>query len=510
MAQVTVCMIRQLIVNICQEIRQAVRTSAFRVSLVFTLVASVITGISMFMIYEASRQEISDQIDARLYSEAIILQRFYENDTPSMSFTIPVVGVIQRVYSVPSMSYCLMPDPHKKLGKPDDPLNTTLIVDVDTNDLCRLPESIDQYRKQIIKTNQPINTDSEHLMRVKIIPLRNDYLLILGYDTYNEQVMLRKMLGMVSFITVILILASFFGSFIISRRIARSIKVISRTARRIVDGDFSERIPVSSKDALELQSLSSNLNHMLDRLENLIQSQRQVTNNIAHDLRSPLNRLRSRMEVALLDEHRDNEELREVIASSVEDVDALLKTFNALLNIAQVESRARDDFEEINVSDLIRDLAEMYEVLNEEETHDFISEVEDNLMAIGNLQLIAQATTNLIDNAVKYTSGCEIALKAYRKNNFIVIAVGDHGEGIPEYERQRIFKRFVRLDSARSTPGNGLGLSLVNAVMNLHGGTVEIKDNHPGVLFKLVFPDKQTFKAMYAQKKCKRKTENSQ
>ena len=306
--------------------------------------------------------------------------------------------------------------------------------------------------------------------------------------------MLRRMLDNTIYVTGFLILIAFIGAFLIGYTIIHSISRISRTARRIVDGDFAERVPIRANDADEMNQLADDLNHMLDRIEALITSQRQVTNNIAHDLRSPLNRLRNRMEVALLDRNSDNKTLRDVIADSVEDAENLLKTFNALLSIAQVESRAKDDFTHTSLSDICEDLAELYDVLSEDGEHTFAASIEPDLDIMGNRQLIAQAITNLLDNAVKYTpSGGNIRLSAEKRGDNILINVADNGKGIPPDKRDDVLKRFVRLDSARSTPGNGLGLSLVSAIVALHNGSLTLHDNKPGLRIQITLPTETAY-----------------
>ena len=358
-------------------------------------------------------------------------------------------------------------------------------MDSSVADLCRINPATDPG------SDMRINL----VMRVVIVNTAdNRYTLITAYDTTNERKMLKRMLDNSIYVTGLLLIASFIGSFLIGYTIIHSISRISRTARRIVDGDFSERVPTHANDADEMSQLADDLNHMLDRIEALITSQRQVTNNIAHDLRSPLNRMRNRMEVALLDRNSEAAALREVIADSVEDAENLLKTFNALLNIAQVESRAKDDFKHESLSAICDDLAELYDVMTEEGEHSFAAHIERGLDIMGNRQLIAQAITNLLDNAVKYTpSGGHITLTAEQRGENIHVSVGDNGHGIPPDKRDDVLKRFVRLDSARSTPGNGLGLSLVSAIVALHNGSLQLHDNKPGLRIEITLPSETAY-----------------
>lgn len=468
-------MIRPLTTKFFRDLKRVTRATAFRVSLLFTVAISIITAISMTMIYQTAEQEISEQIDSRLFSESVRLTRALQSRS-GLDFYSPATGITERVPNEPDMSFCLIR--HRELSSQlrRNDMQSLLFLNIALSDLCQ----IDPFQTK---------SGSADSIRVLITAVDDYHALAIGYDTRTQRRLLERMLNMVYFVTIILLVASFFGSFFMSRNITGTIARISSTARLIVDGDFSERIKITERDSVELSQLASNLNHMLDRIENLITSQRQVTNNIAHDLRSPLNRMRSRMEVALLDRKISCDDLREVIAASVNDAENLLRTFNAMMNIAQVESRARDDFREISVSTICEDLAEMYEVLSEEGDHEFSHDIQPGLHVMGNRQLIAQAITNLLDNAVKYTpkSG-KIDLTVHHDDQHIVVAVGDNGEGIPDDKREEVLKRFVRLDSARSTPGNGLGLSLVSAIVNLHGGMIHLENNNPGLRIELWLP----------------------
>ena len=477
---------------------KAVRTTAFKFSLLFTLASSFVTGISMYTLYRSAEKEIREQIDSRLLAETTSLRRRFEERT-SIGLYTPVLGIIERVPGDPNITFCVTAKspPSGSNGLPFTGRNTTtpdsfnasaadlIILDSSVADLCRINPATDPG------SDMRINL----VMRVVIVNTAdNRYTLITAYDTTNERKMLKRMLDNSIYVTGLLLIASFIGSFLIGYTIIHSISRISRTARRIVDGDFSERVPTRANDADEMSQLADDLNHMLDRIEALITSQRQVTNNIAHDLRSPLNRMRNRMEVALLDRNSEASALREVIADSVEDAENLLKTFNALLNIAQVESRAKDDFKHESLSAICDDLAELYDVMTEEGEHSFEAHIERGLDIMGNRQLIAQAITNLLDNAVKYTpSGGHITLTAEQRGENIHVSVGDNGHGIPPDKRNDVLKRFVRLDSARSTPGNGLGLSLVSAIVALHNGSLQLHDNKPGLRIEITLPSETAY-----------------
>ena len=477
---------------------KAVRTTAFKFSLLFTLASSFVTGISMYTLYRSAEKEIREQIDSRLLAETTSLRRRFEERT-SIGLYTPVLGIIERVPGDPNITFCVTAKspPSGSNGLPFTNRNNNAPATIDTSaaDLIILDSSVADLCRINPATDPGSDMRINLVMRVVIVNTAdNRYTLITAYDTTNERKMLKRMLDNSIYVTGLLLIASFIGSFLIGYTIIHSISRISRTARRIVDGDFSERVPTHANDADEMSQLADDLNHMLDRIEALITSQRQVTNNIAHDLRSPLNRMRNRMEVALLDRNSEAAALREVIADSVEDAENLLKTFNALLNIAQVESRAKDDFKHESLSAICDDLAELYDVMTEEGEHTFEAHIERGLDIMGNRQLIAQGITNLLDNAVKYTpSGGHITLTAVQRGENIHVSVGDNGHGIPPDKRDEVLKRFVRLDSARSTPGNGLGLSLVSAIVALHNGSLQLHDNKPGLRIEITLPSETAY-----------------
>ena len=308
---------------------KAVRTTAFKFSLLFTLASSFVTGISMYTLYRSAEKEIREQIDSRLLAETTSLRRRFEERT-SIGLYTPVLGIIERVPGDPNITFCVTAKspPSGSNGLPFTNRNNNAPATIDTSaaDLIILDSSVADLCRINPATDPGSDMRINLVMRVVIVNTAdNRYTLITAYDTTNERKMLKRMLDNSIYVTGLLLIASFIGSFLIGYTIIHSISRISRTARRIVDGDFSERVPTRANDADEMSQLADDLNHMLDRIEALITSQRQVTNNIAHDLRSPLNRMRNRMEVALLDRNSEAAALREVIADSVEDAENLLK-----------------------------------------------------------------------------------------------------------------------------------------------------------------------------------------
>jgi signal transduction histidine kinase len=319
--------------------------------------------------------------------------------------------------------------------------------------------------------------------------LGGDFRLLVGReveDRMHIQGLIKKALGWGLALTLLLGLA---GGFLMSRGMLSRVDAINRTTRRIMAGDLSQRIELrGSRD--EFDQLAENLNAMLDQIERLLDGMRQVTDNIAHDLRTPLNRLRARVEVALLRD-LDAADARALLEQTLTDVEAMIGTFNALLAIARAEAGSeRASFEPIDLAALTADLAELYGPLAEEKGIVFARSCPDGLRVSGNRELLAQALANLLDNAIKYTpeSGV-VELQVTRGSRAPVITIADSGPGIPAGDRERVLERFARLETHRSTPGNGLGLSLVKAVAMLHGASLRLEDNHPGLRVRLEFSE---------------------
>ena len=263
-----------------------------------------------------------------------------------------------------------------------------------------------------------------------------------------------------------------------------------------MEGDLAGRLPVSGSGD-ELDRLAQSLNLMLARIEQLMAGLREVSDNIAHDLKTPLNRLRNRVEEALREPY-DEAANRETLERTIEEADGLIKTFNALLSIARLEAGAGgENREKLDLAALVSDVAELYEPVAEERGIALKAEASTPIVIHGDRQLLGQAITNLIDNALKYGAPTaeggngwapEVGVRAETHDGVAEIIVTDRGPGVPAAERERVLARFVRLEASRSEPGSGLGLSLVAAVARLHGGSLRLEDNEPGLRVVLTLP----------------------
>ena len=283
----------------------------------------------------------------------------------------------------------------------------------------------------------------------------------------------------------IVVLLGLIGGLMVSRNLERAMGRLNRVVLAVQGGDLKARVPVRGSGD-ELDELGQGMNGMLDRLEASMASIRHAGDAIAHDLRSPLTRMRAKLEVALIDAEAGKVSGTEALELALSEADDLLKTFNTVLAIARLQAAAGSgnipDAKLFDAGDLAADLAELYEPAGEDKGLEFSAEVERGLNIVGNRPFLTQALANIIDNAIKYTpEGGAVKLRARRRSSGeIEFSVTDTGPGVPEADRGRVIERFVRLDNSRTEPGSGLGLALVGAVMEAHGGRIQL-DEGPGV-----------------------------
>lgn len=343
---------------------------------------------------------------------------------------------------------------------------------------------------RIVLSNRGDHQDEEneaHQARVLTASLPGGYTLSVGRELHEDEELRRYTLLTLLWALGITLTLALLGGLVMSRNVLRRIDGINRASRAIMAGHLARRMPLTGSGD-EFDQLAENLNRMLDQIERLMDAARLVTDSIAHDLRSPLSRLRSRLELAQSREF-PAAEYRSVLEQSLAEVDGLLATFNALLSIAHAEAGARrNDWERVDLSAVVRDMAELYQPLAEDRNHKLNTNIQQGLTLYGSRQLLAQALANLLDNAIKYTPpGGIIEISATGYNSIVELSVSDNGPGIPEAMREQALERFVRLDASRSTPGSGLGLSLVRAVAQMHHAALELAHNQPGLKVTLRF-----------------------
>jgi len=320
---------------------------------------------------------------------------------------------------------------------------------------------------------------------VRSVELANGMRLVVGRDIverrgYSAIILQSFLVGVVG-----IILFSVLAGGITARRVLRRIDTIRDTSTKIMSGNLSERVPLTRRND-EFDGLATNLNAMLDRIEQLLQGMKEVTDNVAHDLKTPLTRLRNQAEAALR-EGADAATRERALETIIAESDRLIQTFNALLMIARAEAGTPSGaLSETDVSAIVADVAELYGPVVEDAGITLATEIAPDIVLRANRELIGQALANLLENAVKYArpedgSPGHIGVTLEKRDGRARITVTDNGPGIPAADRKRVLERFVRLEKSRSEPGSGLGLALVNAVAGLHGGALLLEDNAPGV-----------------------------
>jgi signal transduction histidine kinase len=326
-----------------------------------------------------------------------------------------------------------------------------------------------------------------HPARARVFRIEGGFLLLVGRDIHDLELTKQRIILTLAWGLAITLVLGGLGGSMMSRTTVRRIESINQASREIISGDLSRRIPTRNTGD-DFDVLSDNLNAMLDRIGLLMEDVRRVSDNIAHDLRTPLARLRNRLEELHL-QMSGCGEYSEGIEQAVAEADRLLNTFNALLRIARIESQHGDEsFTAIAMGDLVRDVVELYEPLMEEKSQALAMQLPGDVQLSGDRDLLFQAIANLMDNATKYTpSGGSIRIDLVRLNGKGQLVVADSGPGIPEAAREKVFQRFFRLEQSRTTPGNGLGMSLVAAVMTLHRISIRLEDNRPGLRVVIEF-----------------------
>jgi signal transduction histidine kinase len=277
------------------------------------------------------------------------------------------------------------------------------------------------------------------------------------------------------------------ASVLVTRRTVGRIEQINATSRAIMQSGLDTRIPLRGSND-EWDRVAENLNLMLDRIETLMGEVKQVSDNVAHDLRTPLTRMRGRLEKAYHGA-RASEADQTLIGDTIADLDAVLRIFSSITRIAQIEAQARQDaFRQVNLAEIASEVVELYDAAAEQDGTHLRLVGDRHVLVTGDRDLIFDAIANLVDNAIKHgRAGGQVDVKIESADGEPVISIADDGPGIPVDERDQVFKRFYRLEQSRYTPGHGLGLSLVAAVARLHGARIEMRDNAPGVQFKLRF-----------------------
>lgn len=347
------------------------------------------------------------------------------------------------------------------------------------------------YERLDAPTDKPDELRQHAVVRVFVLP--GGFRMLVGRDIAEREQFRDIIAGAFRWSVLMTVLLGVAAWYFVSSRVLRRIDAVAEESRHIMVGDLAGRIGLAGTGD-EFDRLAESLNAMLDRIEQLLRGLTEVSDNIAHDLKTPLTRLRNRVEGALRNAPSE-EGYRAALEATIAESDELIRTFNALLMIARVEAGSPDGaMTDLDIGTMLADVAELYEPVAEQAGVEFVVAAPAGIVVRLNRELVGQALANLIDNAVKYAAETgddrkpRVELAACADGGRILLTVSDNGPGIPEADRKRVLDRFVRLEQSRTKPGSGLGLSLVAAVAHSHGGEIRLEDNAPGLRVVLDLP----------------------
>lgn len=333
--------------------------------------------------------------------------------------------------------------------------------------------------------------DRIHQAVALVLRLPNGMILLVGRDLSEPEQMRAVVRRSLTVAFGMMGVGALLIWFFVGRRALKRIDTVSEASRRIMGGDLTGRLPVSGAGD-EFDRLSENLNVMLGRIARLNEGLKQVSDNIAHDLKTPLTRLRNRAEAALAGK-AETGDYRAALEATIAESDQLIRTFNAILMISRLEAGySAEQTDTVDLAAIVADVVDLYEPAAEEVGVTLEADAPGPAMIDANRELVGQALSNVVDNAIKYSSGSgeapKVVVSLRKSADALLLEVADNGPGIPEEDRERATERFVRLEQSRSQPGSGLGLSLAKAVMEFHGGRLELADRKPGLLVRMCFP----------------------
>ncbi|MHB1206994.1 MAG: sensor histidine kinase [Rhodospirillaceae bacterium] len=457
-----------------KKIRRVLDSITFRLALVYTLVFGASVAGLFYFVYWATAGFAIQQAEAAVEAD---VSGFVDSYGPSYCI-VCLVNSVRRRSDQNSTNregiYLLV----NSMGTPIAGNLQSWPSQMEAQDLWL------KFTVNDLRTATPETAD----VRAKQFLLADGFRLLVGRDVRSVNQLRARLLGSINIGIGITLALGIIGGFIFSRVVVRRIESITRTCRRIMSGDLTQRVPVAKRQD-ELGELSSNINDMLDQIERLMRGMQQVSDNIAHDLRTPLTRLRSRLE-SLLRHLKDPAE-RETIEDALADAESLLSTFAALLRIARAEAGVQGSFIDLNLHAIAEDVADLYGPLAEEKGLSFVTELDSHLTARGDPNLVAQALANVVDNAIKYTPQGTVTLALTEVGGRAAFVVSDTGPGIPDEFKPKVLERLFRMEQSRTSAGSGLGLSLAAAVARSHNIELKLEDNRPGLRVVLRFPQPQ-------------------
>lgn len=463
------------------RVRMLFRSAAMRLSALYILLFALCAAFLVFYVTALSERLLNQQTQDAVQQEVGDVQRVYNRGGIN-----PLLRMMERRARQPGAGLYVIAGPNGEILAGN--VASVQPGVFDREGWTEFPFRYERYSE----TGDTV----KHMATANVFTLDNGLRILVGRDL-GEPTKFRLLVR-----NALMVALAIMGGgavliwFAIGRNALKRIDRMSAATKKIMAGDLSQRLP-QGRAGDEFDRLSGSLNAMLGRIEKLNEGLRQVSDNIAHDLKTPLTRLRNKAADAL--EDRDEGKRRAALEGIIAESDQLIRTFNALLMISRVEAGSiAAEMTDVDISAIAADSAELYEPVADEEGLALTADIAPGLIVKGNRELIGQALTNLIDNAIKYADGQEgekkLVVRLSQDHEGIVLSVADNGPGVPSEKRAEVIKRFVRLDESRSKPGTGLGLSLVEAVMELHGGELRLSDTDPdnrqspGLTVSMVFP----------------------
>lgn len=451
----------------CVRLPRVLRTASFKLialyALLFALSVAALGGFVFFM----TRSALESQMAARISAEVASLQA--EGRDSGLDQLAKVINGRQRGLS--ALDYALIgPDGTRRAGDLPEPNSRRGWIEIQSYEM-------------------PNDEDGPETLMALVVALPDGSVLAVGDDLGRITEVEEAVLSAFGWALGGTVLLGLVGGLVLSAGFLRRLDSVTRTAEAIMDGNLALRVPVRGTDD-DFDRLASALNRMLDRIGTLLDSLQQVSSDIAHDLRMPLSHLRQRLEITRLSA-ATLQDYEVAVDAAIEETNSILDTFSAILRIAQIEAGTRRaGFKEVSLGAIATSVVEAFAPSAEEQGKALVAAMPDRGEVRGDQELLTQMMANLVENAIRHTpAGTKIGVEVKDRPSGVTLTVADDGPGVPEEQRPFIFRRFYRLERSRATPGNGLGLSLVAAVAELHGATIGIEDNGPGLRMTIDFSD---------------------
>lgn len=453
------------------RIGHLLRTQAFRIVMAYVLLFALSVAALLAFTYWNTRRTLDAQTDQIIEAEITGLSEQYSH----LGLRGLAETVRARSLHAGQALYLLSDGLHHPIAGNLDAWPQTVVA----------PDNFVEFEYE-----RPVDGKLEtRRARGRMFALTDDFVLLVAQDVHERYLTTRMFTTTLPWTVALILVLGTAGGALMSRNVLRRLDAINRTSGEIMKGDLTRRVPLTGSGD-EFDELADNLNRMLDRIERLMKGLREVTDSVAHDLRTPLNRLRNRLEESVTRLQASGMQAGE-IERAIAETDQLIGTFNALLLIAETDAgTTRAAMTALDLPSVAADVAELYEPLAEQRRVALKLLPSAGITIEGNRSLIAQALANLVDNAIKYTpEGGEVRICASPTDGGADLWVSDSGPGIPAQDRVRVVERFVRLEASRNSPGTGLGLSLVAAVAHFHHAELVLEDNRPtGLKAILRFP----------------------